>query len=57
MQTSRVRHFDSTTPEYTRAFQLFLSHTDQKEKTMEWLDQQVEALPLYWFSENWKFAF
>lgn len=45
MQTSRVAHFDSTTPEYTRAFHLFLSHTDQKEKTMEWLDREVEALP------------
>src|SRR6516164_1327966 len=45
MQTLRVAYYDSTTPEYTRAFHLFLSHTDQKEKAMEWLDQQVEALP------------
>jgi trans-aconitate methyltransferase len=45
MQTSRVANFDSTTPEYTKAFHLFLSHTDQKEKTMEWLDREVEALP------------
>src|SRR5262245_49077267 len=44
MQTSRVTHFDSTTPEYTRAFHLFLSHTDQKEKAVEWLGREVEAL-------------
>ena len=45
MQTSRVAYFDSTTLEYTRAFHRFLAHTDQKEKTMEWLDWEVEALP------------
>lgn len=45
MQTSRVARFDSTTPEYTKAFQNFLAHTDQKEKAMEWLDREVQALP------------
>jgi hypothetical protein len=39
-----VQSFDSTTPEYTRAFQTFLAHTDQKEQAMAWLDREVTAL-------------
>jgi trans-aconitate methyltransferase len=45
MQRLRVAHFDSATPEYTKAFHTFLAHTDQKEKALEWLDREVGALP------------
>lgn len=44
MQRFRVANFDSATPEYTKAFHIFLSHTDQKEKALEWLDREVGAL-------------
>ncbi len=44
MQRSHVANFDSATPEYTQAFHTFLAHTDQKEKAMEWLEREVEAL-------------
>jgi SAM-dependent methyltransferase len=39
-----VRRFESNTPEYDRAFQTFLAHTDQKEKAFAWLTREVEAL-------------
>jgi SAM-dependent methyltransferase len=39
-----VARFDSITPEYTRAFQTFLAHTDQKEKALVWLDHEIAAL-------------
>lgn len=40
----RVRSFASNSPEYHRAFQAFLDHTDQKDKAMDWLSRQVESL-------------
>jgi trans-aconitate methyltransferase len=45
MQRSHVANFDSATPEYTKSFHTFLAHTDQKEKALEWLDEEVRALP------------
>ena len=44
MAVRKVKCFDSTTSEYTRAFQTFLSHTDQKEQALAWLDREVSAL-------------
>lgn len=44
MNTSHVTQFDSWTAAYTKAFHTFLAHTDQKEKAMEWLEREVEAL-------------
>lgn len=41
----RVRSFASNSPEYHRAFQAFLDHTDQKDKAMAWLNREVESLP------------
>jgi hypothetical protein len=43
--TRRVRAFVSNTPEYHRAFKTFLDHTDQKDKALAWLSQQVGRLP------------
>lgn len=36
--------FDSGTAEYSQAFHTFLSHTDQKEKAMGWLECEVASL-------------
>jgi trans-aconitate methyltransferase len=44
MRERTVRRFESNSPEYERAFQTFLSHTDQKEKAFAWLVREVEAL-------------
>jgi SAM-dependent methyltransferase len=44
MHTSHVTRFDSATPEYTKAFHTFLAHTDQKEKALKWLEQQIGGL-------------
>ena len=44
MPTSRIAQFDSSTPEYTKAFHTFLAHTDQKEKALEWLEREVGGL-------------
>jgi hypothetical protein len=43
--THLVRSFDSSEPAYYRAFQLFLQHTDQKEKARQWLEDAVAQLP------------
>src|SRR5579875_2420426 len=45
MQRTHVANFDSSTPEYTKAFHTFLAHTDQKEKALEWLEREVGGLP------------
>ncbi len=37
--------YDSQSEQYHRAFQVFLAHTDQKQKAREWLDILVESLP------------
>ena len=37
--------YDSQTPQYHRAFQVFLDHTDQKDTARAWLDNQVQAVP------------
>jgi hypothetical protein len=37
--------YDSQTPQYHRAFQVFLDHTDQKDTARAWLDSQVQAVP------------
>ena len=37
--------YDSQSEQYHRAFQVFLAHTDQKQKAREWLDSLVESLP------------
>ena len=39
-----VRSFVSSSPEYHRAFQAFLAHTDQKDKAREWLRHEVNGL-------------
>src|SRR5262249_62419442 len=39
-----VRSFVSSSPEYHRAFQAFLSHTDQKDKAREWIRHEVDGL-------------
>lgn len=44
MKNRRVAQFDSITPEYSRAFQTFLAHTDQKEKAIAWLDREIASL-------------
>ncbi len=44
MQLDRVARFDSSSPEYTQAFQTFLAHTDQKTKALQWLDREVDGL-------------
>ncbi len=40
----RVRVFSSETPDYQAAFHAFLSHTDQKDRAHEWLDDEVNRL-------------
>ncbi len=44
MDVRRITVFDSASPEYTRAFQTFLAHTDQKDQAMNWLAQEVNGL-------------
>ena len=39
-----VRSFVSSSPEYHRAFQAFLAHTDQKDKARDWLRHEVDGL-------------
>lgn len=41
----RICAFDSSSPDYHKAFQVFLDHTDQKAKAREWLGRLVAALP------------
>jgi SAM-dependent methyltransferase len=36
--------YDSQGDEYTRAFGVFLAHTDQKAKAASWLEQEIEGL-------------
>lgn len=45
MSDKRVRSFKSSTPDYHRAFQTFLDHTDQKERALGWLEREVKRLP------------
>jgi len=40
----RVRSFASNSPEYRRAFQAFLDHTDQKAGAMAWLGREADSL-------------
>jgi SAM-dependent methyltransferase len=44
MQTSFIAQFDSSTPEYAKAFHTFLAHTDQKKKALDWLEREVAGL-------------
>ncbi len=41
----RVCAYDSQSPAYHRAFEMFLAHTDQKAKAREWLRGFVHGLP------------
>ncbi len=43
--TARVKAFHSDTQDYHDAFQVFLDHTDQKDKAREWMEARVGALP------------
>ncbi len=36
--------YDSQSPEYHRAFEIFLDHTDQKLKARNWLDELIDRL-------------
>ncbi len=46
MATPRfVREFDSSSAEYHQSFKTFLSHTDQKDKALDWLRREINALP------------
>ena len=44
MNQRLVTRFESDTPEYTRAFQTFLAHTDQKEQALGWLERTIGSL-------------
>lgn len=44
MTARRLTCFDSASPEYTQAFQTFLAHTDQKERALDWLAREIDAL-------------
>jgi len=44
MEARSFTCFDSASPEYTEAFHTFLSHTNQKEQALAWLDREVGAL-------------
>lgn len=44
MGLRKVRCFDSTSPEYMKAFHTFLSNTDQKERALAWMESEVSAL-------------
>lgn len=41
----KIKIYDSQSSEYHQIFQFFLDHTDEKEKTIEWLKQVIENLP------------
>jgi len=43
--TERVSTYDSQSPAYHRAFEVFLAHTDQKTKARDWLTGLVQGLP------------
>lgn len=43
--TERVSTYDSQSPAYHRAFEVFLAHTDQKTKARDWLKGLVHGLP------------
>jgi SAM-dependent methyltransferase len=45
MTASRVATYDSLGSDYDRAFAVFLSHTDQKDKAHAWLDGALRQLP------------
>ncbi len=40
----KVQSFVSNSPDYHRAFQAFLDHTDQKQNALSWLRREVDAL-------------
>jgi hypothetical protein len=44
MRPTRVQSFASNSPEYHQAFKAFLEHTDQKEKALGWLSDEVAKL-------------
>ena len=44
-KTRWVRVYDSLGPAYHRAYQVFLTHTDQKVAARGWLNDQVRTLP------------
>jgi trans-aconitate methyltransferase len=44
MRPTRVQSFASDSPEYHQAFKAFLVHTDQKEKALGWLSDEVAKL-------------
>ena len=43
--SEKARVYDSSSPEYQAAFRTFLSCTDQKEKAMAFLDNEIKLLP------------
>jgi hypothetical protein len=43
--TEPISTYDSQTPAYHRAFEVFLAHTDQKAKARDWLRRLVQELP------------
>ena len=43
--TERVSAYDSQSPAYHRAFEVFLAHTNQKAKARDWLRGLVQGLP------------
>lgn len=45
MTDGTIGVYDSLSPEYHRAFEIFLSHTDQKLKAQQWLNDLVDRLP------------
>jgi SAM-dependent methyltransferase len=45
MTDEAIAVYDSLTPEYHRAFEIFLNHTDQKLKAQQWLNDLVDRLP------------
>ena len=45
MANETIAVYDSQSPEYHRAFEIFLNHTDQKLKAQNWLNDLVDRLP------------
>ena len=45
MAKETIAVYDSQSPEYHRAFEIFLNHTDQKVKAQNWLNDLVDRLP------------
>ncbi len=41
----KIKIYDSQSSEYHQVFQFFLDHTDEKEKTIQWLKRVVKDLP------------